>query len=118
MNEPSNFEDGQKGLGCPGHDRLDHPPYSPRFAGRGRPLYTKTVCPSARQAAGRHYNLHNTHGWTETMVTHSALAAIRPGKRPFIISRSTFPGQGHYGGHWTGDIHSDWDAMRMSIAGT
>ena len=37
-------------------------------------------------------------------------------KRPFIISRSTAPGHGHFGHHWTGDIVSDWSSMRWSIS--
>lgn len=80
-------------------------------------LYYHTICPSARQAAGSHYDLHNMYGFTETMVTNAALRSVRPKLRPFIISRSTFPGQGRYGGHWTGDIRSDWDAMKYSISG-
>ncbi|KAE9534562.1 hypothetical protein AGLY_008652 [Aphis glycines] len=35
--------------------------------------------------------------------------------RPFIISRSSYPGFGHYAGHWTGDINSSWDDMKQSI---
>ena len=81
-------------------------------------LYHHTICPSARQAAGSHYDLHNMYGITETMVTNAALRSVRPKLRPFIISRSTFPGQGRYGGHWTGDIYSDWDAMKYSISGS
>lgn len=37
------------------------------------------------------------------------------GQRPFIISRSTFPGQGRFGGHWTGDVVSNWEDMRQTI---
>lgn len=47
---------------------------------------------------------------------HRALQIVRD-KRPFVISRSTFPGQGLYGGHWTGDVWSDWFNMWQSIAG-
>ena len=119
MNEPSNFESGQISIGCPSNDPLNRPPYTPRFNGGGgdKALDFHTVCPSAVQHLGRHYDLHNCFGFSETIVTNAALKAVRAKKRPFIISRSTFPGQGHYGGHWTGDIHSDWDAMALSIAG-
>ena len=46
-----------------------------------------------------------------------ALEDIRQ-KRPFIISRSTFPGQGHYGGHWSGDNSATFYDMYKSISGT
>lgn len=49
-------------------------------------------------------------------LIHRALQVVRA-KRPFVISRSTFPGQGVYGGHWTGDVWSDWFNMWQSIAG-
>lgn len=42
------------------------------------------------------------------------MADIR-GKRPMIISRSTFVGQGHYGGHWSGDVFSTWEDMKYTI---
>lgn len=48
------------------------------------------------------------------MGTCSALAEIR-GKRPVAISRSTFPGLGHYAGHWSGDVYSKWIDMKYSI---
>ena len=113
MNEPSNFYSGTVD-GCPADNQWDNPPYTPSVVG-GK-LYYRTLCMSAEQYAGRHYDLHNLYGITETMVTNAALKAIRK-KRPFIISRSTFPGQGHYGGHWTGDVLSDWTNLRRSIAG-
>lgn len=46
----------------------------------------------------------------------SVLSEIR-NSRPFVISRSSFPGIGHYAGHWTGDINSSWDDMKQSITG-
>lgn len=46
----------------------------------------------------------------------SALIQIR-GKRPLVISRSTFPSQGQYSGHWLGDNRSQWKDMYYSIPG-
>ena len=43
------------------------------------------------------------------------MKAIRE-NRPFVVSRSTFPGQGHNGAHWTGDVVSKWKDMGESIA--
>lgn len=44
----------------------------------------------------------------------SILTKLR-GKRPFIITRASFAGIGHYSGHWSGDIPSTWQAMKLSI---
>lgn len=42
------------------------------------------------------------------------MAEIR-GKRPMVISRSTFAGIGHYSGHWSGDVYSTWYDMKFTI---
>ena len=34
-----------------------------------------------------------------------------------MISRSTFAGQGHYGGHWSGDNFARYEDMYLSIPG-
>lgn len=49
-----------------------------------------------------------------TLWFFSALSEIR-GKRPMIISRSTFAGHGRYAGHWSGDVWSNWIDMKYSI---
>lgn len=67
MNEPSNFDDGEHGIGC-SENSLNNPPYLPEVTG-GR-LYSKTICPSVRQAGGLHYDLHNLYGTLETIVTY------------------------------------------------
>jgi len=49
--------------------------------------------------------------------TYRALKTALKGRRPFVISRSTFVGQGHYGGHWTGDNAATFHDMYRSISG-
>lgn len=63
------------------------------------------------------YNLHNTWGYQEEVATYEAMLTIYPGKRPFLISRSTFVGAGRVTGHWTGDNASKWIYLRVIVQG-
>lgn len=110
MNEVSNFVSGSTS-GCPSSS-LENPPYLP--AVDGGTLRSRTMCVTARQNLSVTYNTHNLYGLTETISTYKALQSVR-GKRPFIISRSTFPGQGHFGGHWSGDNEATYSDMYFSI---
>uniref|UniRef100_A0AAZ3QT78 P-type domain-containing protein n=1 Tax=Oncorhynchus tshawytscha TaxID=74940 RepID=A0AAZ3QT78_ONCTS len=105
MNEPSSFVDGST-VGCPDTE-LENPPYTPGIL--GGLLRAKTLCASAVQKTSSHYNMHSLYGLLE------AKASAR--KRAFVISRSTFPSQGQYSGHWLGDNRSHWKDMYTSIAG-
>lgn len=107
MNEISNFVDGSLD-GCPAHDESLYKP-------GGYDLKTKTLCPSARHYNASEYDIHNLYSFYEAIATYEALKEARPGRRPFIISRASSPGQGHYGGHWSGDVLSTWDYLRWSI---
>jgi hypothetical protein len=49
-------------------------------------------------------------------VVNSALRRII-GKRSLVITRSSFPSLGKYGGHWTGDVYSTWDDLSYSVPG-
>ncbi|RWS18798.1 hypothetical protein B4U80_00144, partial [Leptotrombidium deliense] len=109
MNEISNFVDGSL-YGCPKNE-LENPPYVPG----NQKLQNDSLCMSAKHYAGVQYNIHNLYSTYETKVTNEALKKLRNNKRPFIISRSTFSGQGHFGGHWSGDIFSNFVDMRYSI---
>ncbi|XP_034750914.1 lysosomal alpha-glucosidase [Etheostoma cragini] len=110
MNEPASFVPGSV-EGCPDSD-LENPPYTPRVV--GGQLKSGTICMSAQQKMSPHYNLHNIYGLTEAYATHSALMEVQ-GKRPFVLSRSSFPGIGRFSGVWTGDVRSDWEQLRYSI---
>lgn len=111
MNEPSNFRDGGT-EGCT-NSTLDNPPYTPRVTGGD--LASRTLCPSSKQYISTHYDLHSLTGALEMKATSEALMSIR-NKRPFVISRSTFAGAGKYGGHWTGDVVSSWDYLKISVS--
>ncbi|XP_051905568.1 lysosomal alpha-glucosidase isoform X2 [Hippocampus zosterae] len=110
MNEPASFVSGSL-EGCPDTE-LESPPYTPRVVG-GR-LSAFTLCMSAQQNVSTHYNLHNMYGLTEAFATNRALVKAR-GKRPFVLSRSSFPSIGRYSGLWTGDVRSNWEQLGYSI---
>lgn len=110
MNEPSSFVQGSVD-GCPDSD-LDNPPYTPSVVDGH--LNAKTLCMSAQQHLSTHYNLHNMYGLTEAYATHKALTNIHR-KRPFVLSRSSFPGIGRFSGVWTGDVKSSWEHLQFSI---
>ncbi|KAJ7315883.1 hypothetical protein JRQ81_002045 [Phrynocephalus forsythii] len=110
MNEPSNFVDGSL-EDCP-RNKLENPPYVPGVLGGS--LKSRTLCASSKQYLSSHYNLHNLYGLTEAIASHDALVKVR-GKRPFVISRSTFASHGRYAGHWTGDVLSNWEHLYYTI---
>ncbi|GBP33029.1 Lysosomal alpha-glucosidase [Eumeta japonica] len=109
MNEPSNFLSGPMYGSC----EPENFPYMPHVSG-GEGLKSKTLCMDAIHYVGKHFDCHSLYSLTEAIATNFALMEVR-GKRPFIISRSTFVGSGRYAGHWSGDIASDWHDMEMSI---
>lgn len=92
---------------------LDFPPYTPHVA-QGA-LSTKTFAMSAIHAGGvREYDAHNLYGFMESVATQAALVAAT-GKRPFMVTRSTFAGSGKYAAHWTGDNVASWNDLAASI---
>lgn len=52
-----------------------------------------TVSPNATHYGGlQEYSVHNVWGTMEEQATSASLLKITPGKRPFIVGRSTFAG--------------------------
>lgn len=113
MDEPTTFTAGSLDNTCP-NTTYDYPPYVPDV--EGNELFNSTICMSSQHYGGVHYDLHNLYGFMKTINTNKAMKEILK-KRPFVMSRSTFPGQGHFGTHWTGDIYSAWEDLQQSIPG-
>ncbi|WWC87629.1 uncharacterized protein L201_002519 [Kwoniella dendrophila CBS 6074] len=95
---------------------VDEPPYPIRNqAGR---LSAKTVSPNATHYGGlQEYNVHNLWGTMEEIHMHDTLLDLKPGKRPFMVARSTFAGIGRKTAHWLGDNYSTFAYMKRSIQG-
>ncbi|GAC93447.1 glycoside hydrolase [Pseudozyma hubeiensis SY62] len=76
-------------------------------------LDKKTVAMEATSANGQldFYDVHNLDGTLEEQHFYNALRTIRPKERPFLISRSTYPGAGKFTGHWLGDNYALWTIL-------
>jgi alpha-glucosidase len=48
-------------------------------------------------------------------ATREGVAAARPDRRPFVLTRSNFIGGQRYAATWTGDNKSDWQHLAWSI---
>lgn len=135
MNEVSNFcnVDGRGQVcynpgNCPGesqttcclvcstvdpNNRYDFPPYN---IGNGfGALSVKTIAVSATHYGNvTEYDAHNLYGLTEAIATAESMTTIR-GKRPFVLSRSSFASSGVHTAHWTGDNAASWNDLKASI---
>nr|BAD18495.1 unnamed protein product [Homo sapiens] len=119
MNEPSNFVDGSV-RGC-SNEMLNNPPYMPYLESRDKGLSSKTLCMESQQilpdsSPVEHYNVHNLYGWSQTRPTYEAVQEVT-GQRGVIITRSTFPSSGRWGGHRLGNNTAAWDQLGKSIIG-
>ena len=100
----------------PGVRNVDHPPYVINHVQEGADLAVHAVAPNATHHNGvMEYDVHNLYGHMILQSTYAALVAAMPGKRPFVIGRSTFPGSGNYSGHWGGDNESKFSYMYFAI---
>ena len=118
MNEPANFCDGE----CPDELHYVDKEYStdsgdmiPYYFGHSQ-LRDMTLSMDAKHYNNKtEYYFHSLYGFYMTRAVNKYFKKV--GKRPFIISRSTYPGTGRYGSHWLGDNYSKKEYMEYSIAG-
>jgi alpha-glucosidase len=62
-----------------------------------------------------HAEFHNMYGMEMSRCSKEAQEELRPAERSFSMTRATFAGGQRYSSVWTGDNHSTWEDLRMSI---
>ncbi|KAF9106869.1 hypothetical protein BGX27_008957 [Mortierella sp. AM989] len=98
--------------------RPNHPPYKINNNNEHADLEYRTISPDALHHGGvTEYDAHNLYGHMEAIATYNAIRSINPEKKPFVLSRSTFPGSGQFVSKWNGDNWSTEYDMKASIAG-
>jgi alpha-glucosidase (family GH31 glycosyl hydrolase) len=81
----------------------------------GGDLEEKCLSIDGKHEDGLELDYHSLFGFLQGVATNKYFK--EEGVRPFIISRSTFAGQGKYTSHWNGDNHSFWPYLKYSISG-
>src|SRR5665647_303676 len=65
---------------------------------------------------GGHVEYHNEYGTLMARASFDGLRALRPERRPFVITRAAYTGVQRYSSVWTGDNGSSWEHLRLSLA--
>ncbi|MEO1763408.1 MAG: glycoside hydrolase family 31 protein [Cyanobacteria bacterium J06629_18] len=58
---------------------------------------------------------HNLYGMNMARASYEGLQKLRPTQRSFVLTRSGFAGVQRYSAVWTGDNHSKWEYLEMSL---
>ena len=62
-----------------------------------------------------HRELHNAYGMLNARATYEGLSKLRPGERPFVLTRAAYAGTQRYAATWTGDNSADWHHLAQSV---
>ena len=62
-----------------------------------------------------HKQIHNIYGHLMSMATFESLKKTTQ-QRPFVLTRACYSGTQRYAAVWTGDNHSLWQHLQMSIS--
>jgi alpha-glucosidase len=95
MNEPAVFETPTKTMPLDNIHRIESDDFAPRDA--------------------THAEIHNVYGMQNTRGTFDGMKRLRPGVRPFVMTRASYAGGQRYAATWTGDNSSTWDHLRLCV---
>ncbi|GAA4483652.1 TIM-barrel domain-containing protein [Gluconacetobacter asukensis] len=95
MNEPAVFSYPTKTMPLDNRHRIDEPGFASRVA--------------------THAELHNLYGMQNQRATYEGVLALKPGERPFVMTRASYAGGQRYGVTWTGDNVSTWNHLALAV---
>ena len=95
MNEPAVFETPTKTMPVDNLHRIDSDDFAPRDA--------------------THAEVHKCSA-CRTRAARSKAWRLRPGVRPFVMTRASYAGGQRYAVTWTGDNSSTWDHLRLCVS--
>jgi alpha-glucosidase len=96
MNEPAIFETPSKTMPPGTRHRIDTDDFAPRETA--------------------HAEVHNVYGMENSRGTFEGLQHLRPGKRPFVMTRASYAGGQRYAVTWTGDNSATWEHLKLSVS--
>ena len=67
------------------------------------------------EAVVRHDHVHNLYGFNMTRAASESFKELAPDKDILMFSRASYIGMHRYGGIWTGDNHSWWSHILLSL---
>jgi alpha-glucosidase len=85
------------------------------FALTGERTLPSTVRHALEGRGGNHQEAHNVYGMLMVHASREGLMALRPEKRPVVITRAGWAGVQRHATSWTGDNESTWESLRLTI---
>ncbi|MFE0879844.1 glycoside hydrolase family 31 protein [Streptomyces smyrnaeus] len=80
----------------------------------------RTLPRSARHAlegrGGDHREGHNVYALTMAEAGYAGLRELRPGERPFVLSRAGWAGMQRYGGSSGAELETGWAGLRSTLS--
>jgi alpha-glucosidase len=106
--------DGVDGIWCDMNEPaiVDRPFRTPGVRDKPVPLASLQGEPGERAP---HAEVHNLYGLLMARATREGLGRLRPGRRPWVLTRSAFTGIQRYAASWMGDNSSWWEHLEMSL---
>ena len=62
-----------------------------------------------------HRAMHNVYGMENARATYEGLLQLRPGERPYVMTRAAYAGTQRYAATWTGDNSADWQHLAQTV---